>query len=196
MNHFHQFPRSATRRGSVYLAVMGVAMIVSIVGMVTMHVARLQLKSTTNSHDLAEACSLAQSGVEFGMGNIDFVSNWRSTFINNVEKSPAIAVGNGTMTYKLVDADGDLDDDPNDTVRILGIGRVGDAVYSTSVLLEPVGGGLTALETSLHAGGATGVVDILPLTYDSTFLQSPPPGFSAGTSMQIVPGTWRREASN
>jgi len=136
------------RRGSIYVAVMGVAMIVSIIGMVSMSIARLQLKSTRNLQDLEEARLLSQSGVEFGLGNMDFVSNWRTDCTNNVEKSPAIVVGNGTMTYKLVDIDGDLADDTTDAVQIIGIGRVGDAVHATSVLLEPTGVGLTCLEAS------------------------------------------------
>ena len=148
--------RSASRQGSIYLAVMGVAMIVSIIGMASMQIARLQLKSAGNRQDLEEARLLSQSGVEFGLGNMDFFPNWRT----GREMTPPLVVGNGTMTYAFdVDEDSNLTDNTNDPVRLLGIGRVGDAVYATSVLLEAAGGGLTALEV-----------------------------------MQIVPGTWRREA--
>jgi len=151
MHKTHATRLATTRRGSIYLAVMGVAMIVSIIGMVSMSIARLQLKSTQNLQDLAEARLLSQSGVEFGLGNMDFLSDWRTDMTHGAEMTPALSVGSGTMTYALVDDDGDLADDPTDWVRILGIGRVGEAVYVSSVLLEPTGSGLTSLETSLHS---------------------------------------------
>jgi hypothetical protein len=145
--------RSASRQGSIYLAVMGVAMIVSIIGMTSMQIARLQLKSAGNRQDLEEARLLSQSGVEFGLGNMDFLPNWRTGMVSDVEMTPPLVVGNGTMTYSLslVDEDSDLSDDTNDSVRILGIGRVGDAVYATSVLLE--------------AAGALEVMQIVPGTW-------------------------------
>jgi len=33
------------------------------------------------------------------------------------------------------------------------------------------------------------------LTYRSTFLDYPPPGFAAGSTMEIAPGSWNRAAS-
>ena len=140
------------RRGTVYLAVLGVAMIVSIIGMISMQLARLQLRSTQNLQDLEEARVLAESGVEFGMGNMDYLDDWRTDMTSGVEFDSPIAVGGGTMSYMLVDDDGDLADDTTDPVRILGIGRVGEATYVASVQLEPAGTGLTCLEVAMHAG--------------------------------------------
>ena len=145
--------RTTNRRGSVYLAVMGVAMIVSIIGLATMQIARLQLRSTRDIQNLEEARLLSQSAVEFGLGNMDYLSDWRTDMTHGVEMTPAISLGNGTMTYSLVDDDGDLADHPTDTVQILGIGRVGEAVYVTRALLEPSGSGMTCLEASLCTDG-------------------------------------------
>jgi len=153
MNYFHSTRQNSTRRGSIYLAVMGVAMIVSLIGMATMSIARLQLRSSQNLQNLEEAKAISQSGIEFGMGNMEHLSDWRTDRTHGIEMSPPLNLGNGTMTYALVDLDEDLADDPTDRVRIRGIGRVGEAVYVTSVLLEPSGVGLTSLETSMHSGG-------------------------------------------
>ncbi len=142
--------RVASRRGSIYLAVLGVAMVVSIIGMASMSIARLQLRSTRNLQDLEEARLLSQSGVDFGLSNMQSLGDWRTDRTHAVEFAP-LALGNGTMTYVLLDDDGDLEDDPTDTVHLRGIGRVGDAVFATSVLLEPGGEGLTSLESSLHS---------------------------------------------
>ena len=64
-----------------------------------------------------------------------------------------MTMGNGTIEWKLVDADGDLDDDDSDSVRLYGIGTIGQNVYTKSVLLEPAGTALTSLEVALQSGG-------------------------------------------
>ena len=158
--------KSISRKGSVYLAVMGVAMIISIIALSSMTIARLQLKGRQNMQDLEQAQILAHSGVEFGMGNLDFVSDWRSTYTNDVECVSEITVGDGTMTYKLVDEDGDLNDNATDSVRMIGVGRVGDAVYAASVLLEPGGDGLSSLESAIHSDDSLTVGSNTTLTVD------------------------------
>ena len=52
---------------------------------------------------------------------------------------------------------------------------------------EP-GRGLVAVGNTITAR------DALSLVYDSGFLESPPPGFSAGGEMRIVRGSWRWES--
>ena len=48
-----------------------------------------------------------------------------------------LSLGNGTITCKLNDLDGDLTDDTSDTAELYGIGRVGDAVHVCKVTIEP-----------------------------------------------------------
>jgi hypothetical protein len=36
----------------------------------------------------------------------------------------------------------------------------------------------------------------IDLTYDSVFLDNPPPGFGSDNPMKISPGSWRREVSD
>ena len=79
--------------------------------------------------------------------------SWRTNFLNNVEY-PATppTLGNGTFTWKLVDADGDLADDESDPVTLYGIGRIGSLVRVQQVALQPTGAALTCLEVAAHAG--------------------------------------------
>ena len=142
------------RRGTIYIAVMGVTIIVAAIGLSIVQVARLQLRSVQGTHDLKYARELAQSGVEFGLGRIDLDPAWRTTYTSGTEISPVINVGSGTMTFKLIDeTDGDMANNDLDPVRVYGIGRVGSAVYVESALLEPAGAGLTCLEASFHTSG-------------------------------------------
>ena len=138
-------------------------MIVSAIGMSAMVVARLNLRSTSWRQDRREARVLANSAVELGAGLVMQNDNWRSSFQDNQEyPSTPMTMGNGTIAWKLVDErDGNLTDDDADTARLYGIGRVGQAVYTKSVLLEPAGAGLDCLTSALHAQGNLWINDSL-----------------------------------
>jgi hypothetical protein len=41
-------------------------------------------------------------------------------------------------------------------------------------------------------GGTVTVTDRLVLTYDAVHRDYPPPGFSSGNKLRLLPGTWRR----
>gem|GEM_PF-595789 len=140
------------RRGSLYVSVLGVAMIVSMIGMSTMVVARLNLRSVSWRQDRSEARLLADSAVELGAAIVLQDSNWRNDFLNGQEyPSPPMTIGNGTIAWKLVDEnDSNLADDDSDVTRLYGIGRVGQAVYTKSVRMEPLGA-LDSLTSALHA---------------------------------------------
>jgi len=119
------------RRGSVYLAVLGVAMIVSIIGMCSMQLSRLELRAAADRQAHSEARFLAQSGVEYAVTIIDAGNGWRGIYANG-KKEPAtpMAIGNGTFQYKLTDpADGNLNNGSNHLVEIAGIGKVGNATF-------------------------------------------------------------------
>lgn len=145
---------SHQRRGSLYISVMGVTLIVSMIGFSAITIARVHLRRSQNSTDMVEAQKLAFSSVEYAVLSINNDPSWRTTFTNNIESpSTPIPLGNGTITFKLVDSDGNLADNTTDAVRLIGIGRVGEVEYAESVLLVPTGNGLTCLETALHCNG-------------------------------------------
>jgi hypothetical protein len=62
-----------------------------------------------------------------------------------------------------------------------------------------VTGGLTVsrpavVEGAIVVGGSCNMTDTLNLTYSPPNRNNPPPGFSSGSGMRIVPGTWKRAA--
>lgn len=130
-----------SRRGTMYILVMGAAAIVSLIGMTGLMVTRLQFRQAVQSRDWQEAGNLALSAIELGVLKINATSTWRTDFTNNAEFTP-ISMGNGTMSYKFVDAalglvggDGSLNNNSYDPVRLVGIGRVGNVVRVYSALL-------------------------------------------------------------
>jgi hypothetical protein len=152
--------RPARRGGYIYLVVMGVAIIVAMIGLSAMMLARMNLKAAQGNKDWNEARLLATTAAEYALAKINNDTTWRSTHLNNVEypQSPSlpIAMGGGTITYKLVDekdgiiagnAAAGTDKDP---VRVYGIGRVGKAVRVHSVNLQSAGTALDVLRTAAH----------------------------------------------
>jgi hypothetical protein len=71
-------------------------------------------------------------------------------------------------------------------------GGIKGLVYLTGNLL--VKNQTPKIDGVVVSGGTVNVESALKLTYDSTFLTNPPPGFAAGPEMQIVQGTWKRVA--
>jgi hypothetical protein len=133
--------RRRQRRGALYIVVLGVALTVSLIGMSGLMVSQLQLRRASQAQDWTEAGDLALSAIEQAIKLINSSSNWRSSYTNNTE-SYKYPMGNGTFSYKLVDAalgtpggDGNLNNNTYDPVRLHGIGRVGKTVRVYSVQL-------------------------------------------------------------
>jgi hypothetical protein len=150
------FKRRAARRGGVYVAVIGVAMIVSMIGLATLHFERVRLRVTAGRDALALAQMAANSGVELAFARIKADANWRTTYVNNqdVPSSGWTSLGSAAkFNYSLVDSDGSLSDNDNDSVKIRAVGVSGDATCVATVLAEPGRPGLTCLDVPLHAGG-------------------------------------------
>lgn len=167
------FPRhlaTRARAGSVYVAVLGVAMIISLVAMASMHLARNETDVVTGAEQIAHAELLAQSAVEFGIARLHFYPDWRTDF-NSGDTYPSsgyINLGSGGIKVVLVDADGNLNDDHRDIVTVRGIGRVGEATQAASVQLEPAANPRTCLAVGMHAGGNLTVTGTTTVTTDRT----------------------------
>ncbi len=143
--------RRTRRRGSLYVAVLGVTIIVGMMGLAAMHVVRMNLKASTSRNDRYEAVVLASSAVENGLIVVDNTPTWRTSLVSGVTyPATPVTLGRGTFTWKLIDTDGNLADDPSDSVLLQGIGRVGDVTHVEQVLLQPTNVGLTCLQASLH----------------------------------------------
>ena len=142
------------RRGTLYVGVMTTAMIVALVGLSGLSVAHLGVRSAQNTRNTENAALLARAAVEEGVRQIRSTPAWRTTYANNTEyPTIPLALNGGTITWRFVDLDGNLNNNPADGVRIYGIGRAGGATFVENVLLQPTDAGLTSLEASLHCNG-------------------------------------------
>ncbi len=141
--------RDTPRSGTLYIAVMGTAIIVSVMAFSALALARLHLRDAQESNDWYEARLAALSGVENAVTRINADEDWRTNFQNNVEyPATPVSMGSGTFTWKLVDEDGDLADDESDPVTIYGIGRAGASTSVESVTGQSSEPGVYLLEGS------------------------------------------------
>ena len=146
--------RSA-RRGSAYLATLGLAMLLTLTGLVSLAVVRINVRAMTDGEDWAAAQCLARSGAEHALLQIENTPNWRSAIgAATVTRS----LGGGSFQWKLVDeGDGDLADDPADGAVLLATGAKGVARYTHRLQLAPTGEPLEVLKSSLAANGSVEV---------------------------------------
>ncbi|MBC7771572.1 MAG: hypothetical protein H7210_03670 [Pyrinomonadaceae bacterium] len=140
------------RRGSIYILVLGMSMIVSVVGFSVLTLARLDARALAMETRANEAQILAQGGVEYCMNYFSLIK-WQLDLTSDVESAP-IALGGGSFTYKVVDElDGDLSNNTFEPARLYVYGRAGRAVKCLSVLIQP-STPLNVLRSTLHCGGA------------------------------------------
>ncbi|MCG8448025.1 MAG: hypothetical protein MI725_00405 [Pirellulales bacterium] len=126
------------RHGSIYFAVAGVAMIVSMVGLTVMQIARLELRAATARQDRSYARTIAQSSVEMALARIDHDSDWRLNFNHGQLYSASPSGAGVTLRFKYLDnADSDLADDDAEVVEIQGIGSYGGATFLYSTTYAP-----------------------------------------------------------
>jgi hypothetical protein len=153
----------------VYVAVLGVALIISLIAMASLHLARVETDVLSGAEQMAQAELLSQSAVELALARMNADPNWRS---NNgsggMEPSSGwTSLGAGGMRFGYDDGDGNLDDDNRDAVTVRGIGRVGEATQVTTVKAEPANTAVGCLAVSVHAGGDVTVSGVT-VTVDRT----------------------------
>ncbi|HUU84568.1 MAG TPA: hypothetical protein VM243_13805 [Phycisphaerae bacterium] len=129
-------------RGSVYVPLLGVAMLVTIIGLSALLAGRLRHRQTRDSSDLAEARFYAQSGIDWGLLVIkQNPGSWRNMFDAWAEGPlMANALGAGSFALEATDpVDGDLTNNTTDPVVLTAIGLKGRARYKLRLQLRPNG---------------------------------------------------------
>ena len=142
------------RRASVYVAVLSVAMIVTIIGLSALTAVRVRHRGAEGTSDLTEAALYAHSAIELGMHWIENNPNWR-TLKGEGFWAVDQPFGDGKLSLEANDLgtsqqlESSTDSDP---VLLTGTGFKGDARYKLQVTLVAELNPLSCLEVSMHAG--------------------------------------------
>ena len=143
------------RRGSAYILVLSVSMIVAVVGISGLMVSRINQRSASASSDMTAARAHALAAVEMGLFAIEADPlNWRESFdSDNLPTDMPIA--GGTLTLLATDpVDGNLTNNAADPVLFTAIGVDGAARHKLQVTITFTGG-----VTNFQPGSWKQVVD-------------------------------------
>ncbi len=141
------------RRGSAYVAILGAATIVTVIGLSALLAARVRTRSANWVNDIIKARTYAQAGLQWAFLHISQDPDWRTTFPNGqwVNKQ---GIDDGSFSVWVTDPnDGDLGDSPEDPVLVKAAGYKGGARQLIQAELVPDTQPLEALNTCLHAAG-------------------------------------------
>ena len=139
-------------RGSIYITVLGAAMLITIIGLSVMFVQQVQNRTASGASDWAEARLYARSALEAGMYVIYADPFWRTHFGNGAWCTN-VPIGSGTFSLEAMDpVDGNVPSGASDPVVLTGTGCKGDARYRMQVKIETAQALGVCLEVSMHAG--------------------------------------------
>jgi hypothetical protein len=150
------------RRGGAYILVIGVAMLITVIGMGTLLATRLNGKEAGTSTDWEEAGTLAQAAVEHAISylNAQVAANpttWRSSFTSYTTGGGYAftqSMGRGSWAWVVKDqVDGNFSNNYADPFTVYGIATVNQAKRVYSVQVVPAGSPLDVLRCGLQAAG-------------------------------------------
>lgn len=161
MNHSvpatpHIRPRSRfARRGSVYVLVLGTAVMLSLTGLSVVALTRVFIARQTTSRSSNQATEAAVSGLHAMLAYINTSATWRDEFSKgNYPDSMQF----GTAEVKCWGEDyagGLVSTDPTRRVKLVAVATCGQAVRAMTVEAAPptAAGPLDALSCAIHAAG-------------------------------------------
>ncbi len=151
--------RPSSPRGTAYVLVIGIALLVTVLGVGSLMAARSYGRATAAATDWEEAGTLAFSATEQAVASLSTTvaaapTTWRSGFVSGAAAFTA-NLGRGKISWALKDeTDGNLAADYLRLFRIYGIGTVNGVTRVYSVQVRPAGAPMDVLRTAAHASGA------------------------------------------
>jgi len=163
------------RRGSVYLAVLGTGLIVSLLALSALALQRLQNRMLSASADVRQAQLNAESAIELGMLAIKQDSNWRTTYANGTWFSNR-STGDGACTLEVADpVDADLSDNATDPIVMTGIGTSGTSGTAVQRVVRTFDSNVESLDclrSSVAAGGNISITGAVLRATDSGLISA------------------------
>ena len=163
------------------MLVIGIAMIVTVLGMAAITLSRVSARSVTQGNDWEAAGDLAFAATEHAISYINVAAaaspaGWRSGYTSS-QTVVTQAMGRGTFSWALKDeTDGLISEDYLRAFRIYGIGKVGAVTRVYSVQVMPGGAPLDVLRTGIHSSST------ITLTGNAQAINGP---FSSNSSISL-----------
>ncbi|HPC21661.1 MAG: carbohydrate binding domain-containing protein [Phycisphaerae bacterium] len=134
-----QCRKSGLRRGSVYLAALGVAMLVTLIGLSGVLATRVGWRNAALTAAALQADTAAQSLMDVVLYRLTHDLYWRSHYQNDTWTAFEICGDGVTGSFKLVDElDGDLANNASQPARLYCRATVGEAMRMYSIVFTAV----------------------------------------------------------
>jgi hypothetical protein len=141
------------RRGSAYILILGVSMIVAALAYGALLVTRAKGRTAVELSDAAQARQYARDAIELGRVWISQDVNWRTNRTSGVWVSNQ-PIGSGTFTLEASDPlDGNIANLPHDLLVLKATAAKGNARHVLQVTLQARPVALPVLQYALHVGG-------------------------------------------
>lgn len=127
----------AKERGTIYVLVLGVVMLLVVLGVAGVKVSQIKLERSGLQQDLAVATLVAENAIDVTHKQIDGTVTWR-TGVGDNKWSEKLSYGGALVYVKYIDEiDGRMSDDPTQRFRLYTKAVVGEAVRVYSVEMIP-----------------------------------------------------------
>lgn len=144
-------------RGSIYLLVLGMIMIIGVIGFGGLMVSRIQLRTANAANDFAVSRLCARAGMEAAMHKMRTDPTWR-TDLGNGTWFNKVPLGQGNYSVSAADPiSGDITIATNHPVVLTGTGSKGTAVYSLQVAVQVSPAGLGCLSVNACCNHSLGL---------------------------------------
>ncbi|MBT8486033.1 MAG: hypothetical protein HKO59_10585 [Phycisphaerales bacterium] len=148
--------RRRVRRGSAYVVVLTVAMLVALIGLTTIAFETSEMRRSRRERETESAAALAMSAVELGLAKVKTSSgapNWRDAVrAAGEDVGPVLALDGGTLQWTLENSSGSrMSSDDAKPIYVVGTGTHGVATHKTRAIVRPSGPAYTALTVPLYA---------------------------------------------
>jgi hypothetical protein len=152
MRFNHSSRRRYSYRGSAYIAVLGVSLMVIVLAVGGIMAARVQARASSTNGDVAAARLAAQSGLELARLWIAQDPNWRTSRPSGTWASN-LAVGDGSVSIDVIDpVDGNLTNRPHDPVQLTATGTKGQATHVLRITLNAKPTPMPILQYAMASG--------------------------------------------
>jgi hypothetical protein len=142
-------------RGSIYVLVLSISMLVAVIGMGALLIARVQTRVSRSEVDFATARLNARAGLEAAMFRIQQDPTWRADLGNGTWFN-GVPLNGGTFSVSAADpVTGDIRAASNHPVVLTCTGTRGAAVYSMQATVQVNASGISCLGVATCSGNDT-----------------------------------------
>lgn len=139
------------RRGAIYVVVLLASLIVASLAIASLRLAHAYTRDMNREAEAYQVEISADAALEWAIARLNADTAWRSNHTHNVDV-PKRVLGDTTISYRLIDTDGNLADNALEPCDIIVTARSRSAVYAWRATLEPIGPPLNCLQYALASG--------------------------------------------